>query len=461
MGGVLRAAGLLLGAFVAGCGCGEPPVPDAGRDAGEADSGRDASADGGWDAGRDGGIDAGSAPGWRRVEGLPEPCPVWVADDPSAVLPPLRFEPCPGRAEGCRQVVVDWPVLDEPSTLRPRFGLRRQHYVDGERTLFGYRRNSPPWQGDYEYYVVAASSGEHLAVVRTLPPTREQLESPIDWCGATSIAPGPDGYVFMVSEIREGTNSYIARARYDDPGAVERLWEPPESTTRSAEIADTSYEVTAVTALFPEEALYLTGSEAVTVCPAGPGTPYCTIGGVVEQHMIMSANDESGWRVVVAGPGDATFQDLIDTPDADDRVPRADGEHIVWMHGVYPYVGGRPSRTELWASPYATEPGGVAPRFINRLNVRGPNAGIGVGNGWAWTLEREAALDTSDVISVFHDLATGERRIFHYPAREKPMEAVYLGRDEVGIGVLPFDSFQDAKTLRFIRYDSLPVEPAP
>ncbi|HJL15309.1 MAG TPA: hypothetical protein RMH99_06630 [Sandaracinaceae bacterium LLY-WYZ-13_1] len=200
---------------------------------------------------------------------------------------------------------------------------------------------------------------------------------------------------------------------------------------------------------------------ATVVCPAGRGLPFCTVDAVVGEHVVMSADQGPGWRIAIAGPGDATLRPLIDLPDADDRIARTDGVEMVWMHAYGPLVRGRPSNIERWASPYATEPSGIEPRFVSRLSIRGPNSASAMGNGRAWVLESTGDLDTSEWVSAIYDPSSGERPAFHYPEGDYPMQAVYLGRDEVAIGVLPFGSTQDARTSRFIRYEALPVEPAP
>lgn len=200
-------------------------------------------------------------------------------------------------------------------------------------------------------------------------------------------------------------------------------------------------------------------TEVVTVCPAEPGAPFCIIDEVV-CDAVLSSYDQGGWWIAIAGPDDERSRPLIDLPDSDDTNARSDGTDLVWLRGLGPIVAGRPSRIELWASPYAELPEGITPRRVARVNVLGLVNTIGVGNGRAWAFDLVDLTSYDAYYASIYDLASGERRVYRAPATERAGEPM-LGRDEFAVAIHPAPpgNFRETRTVRFISYDSLPVEP--
>ena len=121
---LLRCAIVALVAATAGCA--QSISPDAGADApadAGVDAGRDGDRDAGADAGRrdssadagvDGAIDAGNDydPGWVRLPGLPDECPVERAEHPERVIPLSVWEPCPEQPVGCSRAILRGLPMD-------------------------------------------------------------------------------------------------------------------------------------------------------------------------------------------------------------------------------------------------------------------------------------------------------------------------------------------------------------
>ncbi len=102
---LLRPPALLAVSILLGCGCGDVPVPDAGRDAGvdAGDAGYDAGVDAGHDSGTDAGRDAGG-PAWVRLPGFPDECAMERADNPQALYRPV-WTACEEQPVGCLREV--------------------------------------------------------------------------------------------------------------------------------------------------------------------------------------------------------------------------------------------------------------------------------------------------------------------------------------------------------------------
>ncbi|GAB5544854.1 MAG: hypothetical protein SangKO_046140 [Sandaracinaceae bacterium] len=335
-----------------------PPPSDSGVDArADADAGPlDAGRDGGRDA-SDAAPDGGRDPNWLHVTGLPAACRVELARDPTAALPPLQFEPCPGEV-GCRQVVVDWPWAS--ADLGPLY-LQRDSAADEAHSYFTWSRPVRLPAGWWIYTTVARDDGAPLLTLRY--PVDEDRE---DVCRAMEFGLTPSTFAFAFVHIRgDEIASYPVRARFDQPleswvladerpslgyPIVGRVW-----TTDERSVLDTS----GTDWIMKDD-----GSLVVLDLPSFAG-----IDMMQDDVIYASELRADGWHVVRFLPGQATSEVLI-APNVDGEAAmfRRHGDTVTWHRLIGPITGTRYERAELWTGRMVDE-GIASPRRVAELEL--------------------------------------------------------------------------------------------
>lgn len=453
--GVLMRA-LAAALALAVCACSAPGAPDGGPDGGS-DAGREAGTDAGPDGGRrhdagrdagglDGGADAGATdPGWVFIEGLPPTCHLEVARDPISALPPLAFEPCPGRA-GCRRVVVDWPYAPDREA---RFGVHDSSAADAMHSYFTYVRPVEAGGRWWLYVAVARDDGVAVSVLRT--PIERDEERP---CATTRWALSPRSFataVIVLAPTIEETRSFPLRVAFDAPpeswaraeserpiirDAIQEVW--TSDTTTALDSAGRSYRFGP------------SGAVEMIALPAGNSA----VDGVADDDILASIYGADGWSGVRIPPGGTAPQPLLPaTSEAGAGVLRRSGDELTWSRLIGRITATRYERVELWVSPVDAELAPSAPRFVSRLPVPGVQRSVQHRFGRVWVGE---ALTRVGV----YDTATGERREVRAPP-ERELAFPFLGPEEIGVPIAFIGVHRGLETIELVRYDALPVVPLP
>lgn len=426
-------------------GCAGAPDADGGADAGRdagfdagRDAGRDSGTDAGWDAGRDAGPRDGGPddPGWVRLPGLPDECPIERAAYPERLWD-VVWDPCTDRAG---EVV--------PGCLTERRG--------GVTGVIGaWHDDSGTWietiGGD------AAGPGRILTIAPVDGPILAAWHEPqvvIDsdfYCRVTVVAVGGGRAAFaaQLSDRIDGSLSgiWLYLSTPELIGRAETpVWEFPSgfvSGHRSLTRMWLSADLLALQAS-PDGTLYtfrdgewqtLTGGTSV------PGIPQNVA--LVGDHTLWEAWRDLDDVVLVHAPwgaSSATWRDL--SPD-DTKGFATDGVDLAWMELHDRQPDGSYTRREVWTAPYRPDLENIEARMVRSLSSR-RTRGV-VGGGW---YASQASVSTVEVVS----LRDGSIRTFTAPGGSVTGAPFYASEDEImfpGVGV-------DA-----IRFDPRLVPPDP
>jgi hypothetical protein len=412
---------------------------DAGRDAARPDAGRR-------DAARpDTGIDAGPVdPGWRRFPDIPPDCDFQLAEDPDLAVGRFRFEACPNRVSGCRQLVVDWPTVSgRLQTLRM---FQRGSFHEGHGYVTFAR--SAPTAIQYLERIVLRDDGQVAAASRVLlsDSVRRTCLSPDlfvgqgKW-GAILALPGRSEDVLGPTVVYGGDLSdpagtvhrvvTLTEAEFGSPlDGLQRLRVGSERLSGF----DVSQEVWSLgwdgdARVLPEPSGHLSSADAVV----GDAVFYTTLGSRNLIHLAV---------------GSSPAFDFLDPDDGSEATSlESDGVEMAWFQGYergIDFMDFR--RVELWTSPFTTDPAAVRPRRV-LVRDRPSMSFLEMGSG-------HAAIQETGGPAIVR-LSDGMRWTVTPPPDREFGRVAYLGAEEFAIAVgRPMSG--DHETIQFIRYDALP-----
>jgi len=428
-----------LAVLAPSCNCPGDPVelPDAGEDAG-----RDAGPDAGRDAGgeqADAGDDASMGDGmWLELPGLPERCENAVAIDPASVVPGLRFEACPDRPEGCRQLVVDWESREDDRLLAIGDG-----YHDGTRGYFLLNRPDPEAPDERIQNIVADDSGSVLAVFRSRYPTRG--------CGVFTAAIGEGRFMLAVANISTAGSAFWLFGG-DFAGAAETVRMIAHPDLPDGAVVKDLRTGAAQSAFQASEAgtLHRVGWDgSVTRIEDGDGVPvHGRPGSILGRDLVFDCFGCGRERIVISTDGGPP-RPLIEPaePEAEALLhARTDGRTIAWLQG-FRRVRGSASmfeRIDLYASDYADRADAIVPVLLETTSRTTAHTAIVGGFGHAAIL----AADGSDgnVIRLYRVSDGHETELTPPPGRIWTWYASYIGPSEMmlvaGPTVLTSDTVQ-------------------
>lgn len=149
-------------------------------------------------------------PVWQRVTGLPDTCSVHLARDPAKAVRPLRFENCPGEAQGCRHFVAEWSK--EPANTF--FGRHRSIASVGDANYLVSTRREMDSKSRItrELHVVERIDGD---VVFALALEKESSPD----CGVSS-AIAEQGILVSVIPARAAVWAHVGQASWESPEDV-------------------------------------------------------------------------------------------------------------------------------------------------------------------------------------------------------------------------------------------------
>jgi hypothetical protein len=445
--GLVLIAGMLVG-FTGFC-CSGPDQPPRWPDAGPPDGGDDAGEprDAGGDAGHlDAGRRDGGPAGWRPIPGLPPECDnAFIAENPAAVVEPLRFEPCPEYESGCRQLIIDW---DAPHGTRASSYDRSGEWLGTEgRVLF--RRTVEP---NAQLVVVARSSGEIEAVLRLGRPTIDFTPCSPLWMG---VHEGTLAMVLLDPGDEEFRNWIVAGRMDDLPGSIRLL-----TTLDRMDIGASAAQY-----VFPTElgvGLRITPKadawwvplegEPVRFASREDGAPADledAFGTTILYTVRSNPYEIWSWH-----PGDANGTPFINPSGAYAIAARTDGTDVVWLQGYGQITITAFERIALMTAPMADP--GAAREIVPRLPLTDIHGAVEVGYGYALVGEARNEIGV-------YALADGTRRAAVGPEGTYWGDFVlYMGPEEMALGAKrEMGSPPELQTIQFVRYDALPLDPLP
>jgi hypothetical protein len=415
---------------------------DAGRDAARPDAG-------GRDAARpDTGIDAGPVdPGWRRFPDIPPGCDFQIAEDPDLAVGRFRFEPCPNRASGCRQLVVDWPFVG-PGLYTLRM-FDRGSFHDGH----GYMNivRSAPTALQYYERIILRDDGQVAVATRILRSdgVRRTCLSPElfvgegKW-GAILALPGDSEDVLGPTVVYGGELAdpvgtvrrivTLTEAEFGNPiDGLQRLRVGSSRMSgydRSQEVWSIGWDGDA--RALPEPPGDLSSDDSVV----GDAVFYSTLG---VRNFISVAVGSSPARV------------FIDPDDGSEAASlESDGVDMAWYQGYERGIDFLDfGRVELWSAPFTTDPAELRPR---RVTVR-TRPVIGSDNMVGSSYVALLAEVEGNVVVRLRD---GVRWTVTPPPDRQFGRFGYLGEEEFAIAVVRPPMSSDLETIQLIRYDALP-----
>jgi hypothetical protein len=445
--GLVVIAGMLVG-FTGFC-CSGPDQPPLWFDAGPPDGGEDAGEPS--DAGGDGGhLDAGrrdgGPAGWIPIPGLPPECDdAFIAENPTAVVEPLRFEPCPEYESGCRQLIIDWESPDGSRAV----SFRRGGEWLGSEGRFLLLRNIGP---NSQLLIVARSTGEIEAVLRLGLSTLDSFQCGLRWAavsegtlGLTLNRPGDE-------EIR----NWIVGGRIEDlPDSIRLL-----TTLDRTEIAGSAAQY-----IFPTElgvGLRITPKadawwvplegEPVRFASRDDGAP-ADLDDAFGRTLLYTVR-ANPYQIWSWHPGDTSGAPFIAPAGAHAMIARTDGTDAVWLQGYDRITITAFERIALMTAPMADP--SAAREIVARLPLTDLHGAVEVGYGYAVVSEVRGELGV-------YSLADRTRRAAVAPEGSSWGDFVlYMGPEEMALGAKrEMGSPPELQTIQFVRYDALPLAPLP
>lgn len=417
-----RAALVLALVALPTCNCPGDDVPpwdeDGGVDAGPEPPDATAPVDTGTDGASRG--DAGSGE-WLVMPGVPERCAALMARDPSALQPPLEFEPCPDR-DDCRQLVMDWSA-DEFGRAAI-LGFDQAGWHDGSRGYFVVRRPDPDPSASGGYWtILAADDGEIIALW-----SHRFWRDSSPHCYLGRVVVGEGRYVVTVinehrderwvlgGEIREPVVTARAVARLSLDVNIIRAGRDHIAVETSAYHA---YRLRWDGTMSRIDDASGDAVDADGPSPVGTATVFAHVG---VPNAIMASVEGSVPEPLVPSPAEGAEPSMNGNTD---------GGTLAWLTG-FDRVGSSPlffDRVELWASPYAERMEDLSPV---RLGVMG-NTGI---HNAIWAGHVHAAvIDDDPTVVRFFRVADGfETALRAPPGLRWSGEIPYIGPREVLLG---------------------------
>lgn len=429
----------LAAAVLSCCGSEDPPPSDAGMDAGEPeprDAGPDVSTDTGVDAAPV--RDAGHAE-WTQVTGLPDGCPVWIAENPEAVVPRLTFEECPQYDTGCRQVRIDWK-----EEVGEHYFQIFSGYHNGDHGYFSY------WRGSDEAehtWVIGRDDGAILSVLRV--PT-------LDGTGCLAVPAVLGGARFAFALIRfEGgdliTNTWFLVGTLASPADSLRVMATlspsdigPNTFPQRLVVTETHLAIEVV----PRHDVFLLDDAGAIVTSTAALSSTVDLEGAVRDTFF--ADHHTTPREILSGKAGEDPSVLLPADGSSVANFSTDGSEMAWLKLVG-WDGARADRVELWGSRYAEVPGDVEPVMLGEVAFtevyvgggRITAAAVGPGGGL------EAPVFDADGTRV---------GVVTPPAgtEYQGLWAAFLGPEEIAVAPRPVRTAgDDAFSVQFIRYDVL------
>jgi hypothetical protein len=422
---------------------GAPTDASATRDAGH-DAGRDATT-------RDAALlDAGPAdagpidPGWRRMPGIPTGCDVQLAENAELATGVFRFEACPARATGCRQLVVDWPL--RPYPIHSLFPFWRGDYDEGHGYVVFWRHASDPVFVDG---IVLRDDGAAAVAVRFLQATDTNRA-----CAAPMPAVGGGKYAIILTERAltpdEVGPTHVYGGDLADPvGTFHRV-----VTLGEAEFGSRLEALQYLRVGSERIAGFSNGQEVLSIGWDGsftqlsePPGDVSEPGPVVEDAVFYTTLGATRNSVHVA-VGAAPARELVTPGDGVHAfMLETDGRDMVWMQGYEREGLLEFGRIEIWTSPFALDSSDLRPRYVAQKTRPVQDAFISAGYGFVGM--------TGEAGAEIYRLSDGMLWTASPPPDRTFGPIYYTGEDEFAIGV-PRPMSTQTETIQYIRYDALP-----
>lgn len=392
--------------------CAGPPVPDAGI----GDAGHDGGADAGYDAGRDAAVaDAGADasadagprdggpddPGWVRLPGLPDECPIERALYPERIWA-VSWVPCtdpageeipgctttPTRSSGFTGAWNDdgeiWLQMIGGDALGEGRIVGIGH-VDGRIVAAWREPRVTPDDGILCRVTARAVGGGRAAFVAQFSDLVDETRSRAWLYVAT-----PDSIGIDTSPVHEFPASFVPRDRM-----IVELWISAELIALQASPDGSLYSYR------DGEWATLTGRGTVEGLPQNVE--------LVGDHLLWEAwRGLDDVRLVHARRGEAASV-WRDIGPSDTKGFGSDGVDIGWFDAHDRQPDGTYLRTELWTAPYRRDLENVEPRLARVVDER-CNAPA-IGGGWAACRRINDGPQRVEVFS----LRDGSRRTFVPP----------------------------------------------
>lgn len=358
----------------------------------ERDGGRDAARDASRDAAdRDTGMDVEGwwdEAGWVPMPGIPEPCVIERATNPS-VLYQAEWTSC---GDGCERLVADSRLVrafDETSG-----------WHDGMRGYFFVVQRASDDSLGRRMVVLATTEGTALAAWRGPAAFGDDGVCQV---GATSVGDG--SAAFSIRRYMDGSGEFMA---YHAPLSEIALATVPigsypgadgQEMVNSASTVAVERQPTGIAHVFEEGRDGTVGRTSEV-----PGSVHGL--SVVGQDLYYNEYG-SRWRAAYASL-DRSAAIFREKADADVIMFATDGAACAWIEAYDRLPGSTWARAELWTAPYTDDAGALAPRYVRLL----PGViEFTIGDGY---IGYRITIDGPQRIEL-HNLADGSRKTFVAP----------------------------------------------
>lgn len=327
-----------------------------------------------------------------------------MAREPSAVLPPLRFEPCPDRS-ACRQLVLDWEENSEGARLVMEFTGTGYH--DGERGYFVFRRPDPivsrdPWTW---WTVTATDAGAIVSVIRHVFPEDGR------GCYLGIVVVGEGRYLIEVKPGDDFTSILLGGELAAPADTLQRIVHLDPSLYGGGFINYLSVGREHIAAETTQHRpLRLGWDGAVQLIDGGMSADSPDVVGASILFDSFGTTDQ----ILVSDAG-ARFLELVPPPGPGAEPVthhRTDGATLAWAVGFNRMSADDPfvfDRVELWAAPFASTATELRPARVGALrNTRAPGYIMG-GRGHA------AVIDDDPAVIRFFRIADGHETPLRAP----------------------------------------------
>lgn len=414
------ATSLVATSLVVSLGCTNSFEPDAGS---PVDAGMDAGHDAGHDAGRDAGVDAGPRdaaspgddagpidggpmdPGWVRLPGLPDECPIERATYPERLWD-TTWEPC---------VDGSGAVVEECSVGRGRLTHITDAWQDGQTWLYMLGGDA---LGTGRIVGLAPLEGPLVAAWRE----PQRILGDDIYCAVTALAVG-GGRAAFIAQFSDSSDMSRSRAwlYVATPSSIGTATEPVHEFPAGFVARDRSIhdlwvsDVLVAIQSSPDGSLYTyrDGEWAIlTGLGTVPGLPQnvALVGDNLLWEAWVGLDDV---RLVHARWGEpaAVWRDIS---PGDTKGFGTDGVDLAWFENHDRQPDGTYGRVELWTAGYRRDIESAVPALVRTVEGQRSN-GPAVGGGWVARFVRGPPPTWVARVEVF-SLRDGTRRTFISPS---------------------------------------------
>jgi hypothetical protein len=179
---------------------------------------------------------------------------------------------------------------------------------------------------------------------------------------------------------------------------------------------------------------------------------------VFDNILFFSRLGATDWTAVTVLPGETASTELVAPAGVGANTPVTDGTDLAWVQLYEQESAFSYGRTELWTSPYATDPSALEPRRLSVFPTAFTNNRIGVGFGRVWAFELDAPGGASYVR--VYSLAGDPTLQWPLPADRKFLRPAIVTPTEIGFYIeRTVMAWARVEAIRFYQYDSLALAP--